>query len=259
MELNVWEYITLPTTKIQYEHDSEWYDDNWDNINNYSDSIGNMIKFKIESRSTVLFIPSSLNVNIDKYSCLIYYPGLGESSMSSFFNNTNWRYIANKNKFIVLYAEGTSFNNDKRKGFNIIDPEKDFLYTEKIISVLYEYAPNIEQLYFVGYSNGSMMGCRLAQKYGSKLFVAGCIIMGGLGKNSEEVSKIENIPHKMRLLIITGENDPYKKSCEDAADYFFSHNYIIKLEIIPNTEHIYPIDLESKIWDYLILNKYSSR
>jgi len=78
--------------------------------------------------------------------------------------------------------------------------------------------------------------------------------MGGLGKNSAEVSISPSdckSLYPMPLLIITGELDPYNSACVDANIYFRKNNFDTYLKIIPGTDYVYPIELEQERWNFL--------
>jgi len=251
LKMNVWDYMELSSTKDP-EKTPEWYEANWHNINTFVDENGKMFRDHVVEREYIIYIPNTLNVD-EPSTCLIYYHGLGESAIHAFFNATGWKDISNKNNCIVLYLDGEKTATDNRRGFDLKNSEIEYSCLENVINdLLKKYVRALGKTYVVGYSNGSMMTCKLVQKYGSKLFAAGCIVMGGLGKDSKEVQKIPNLTSKIPLLIVTGDEDPYKQGCEDAYQYFLSENFNVKLEVLKDTDHTYPINFEQQIWNFLI-------
>lgn len=219
--------------------------------NFYQDSYGKTFSVNVCDRYAVVHIPNNL---IEPMPLLLFYHGLGDHPWHMAINGTNWRVLADKYKFILVFAAGTNCGavHDRRCGFNIKNPKTDFCYTKQLLDIIKKmYNIDNTKIYTVGYSNGAIFSSILAQKYGSKLFKSMVNIMGGFGYEHSEVSDI-GIVNPLPILFVTGTDDPYSDGCTYAHDFFLTKDYDSSVKILPDHDHTYPIDEETHIWAYLV-------
>lgn len=214
----------------------------------YFDDNGTTFSVNINDRYVVVHAPNDLP---SKFSLVLFYHGLGDYAWDMAINKTNWRQLANQNKFIIVFVSGTNCGatHDRRCGFNIKNPDNELIHMEKVLEEMHKLY-NINKTYYIGFSNGAIFSSIVAQKYGNKLFTAMVNIMGGFGHNCLEVSDM-NISNPLPILFITGTLDEYKDSCIYAHNFFESKKYNSMLKILPNHDHTYPVGEEGNIWLFL--------
>ena len=160
---DIWEYLGSAQTPNKYTKSVkdilDWYGRKkiYD-MDFHENKFGSAIKVTINNRYMIVY--KSMSLNLDKYPCLIYFHGLGQSAWEAVFDDTNWKLLSNKNNFIVVYAMGTACgsNIDKRNGFNIKNPKEEYVYVKDMIKELINnFDVDPSKIYLVGFSNGSMM------------------------------------------------------------------------------------------------------
>ena len=220
----------------------------------YEDELGRAYTVELKGdRMCVVHEPSSIDKSLDKvYPCVFFFHGLGNWAWTCALKKTIWREVSTKNKFYVVFAQGTDCGSliDKSNGFNVKYPEEDFEYLKGLISYIKNnYQIDSNRLYYAGYSNGAIFSSLVAQEFGSDIFAAISNSMGGFGKESKEVKQYK-IFKPLPIYIITGDNDDYKESCVFTKEFFEKNGFIVKIDIIPNKSHSYPKGKEKEIWDF---------
>jgi len=206
-----------------------------DNI--FQDENGTTTNIPINDRTMILHVPNNLP---EKYNLVLFFHGLGDHPWDMALNQTKWRELSNKYKFIIALACGTNCGeyHDRRCGFNVKNPEHDLKYMNDMIKIIWN-DHNINDIYYVGFSNGGIFSSIVAQKYGGKIFKKIINIMGGFGKNNLEVCDMKEY-NPCSMLFVTGTKDDYMTSCEFACDFFKNKGYDVNIKILQDVGHVYP-------------------
>jgi predicted esterase len=196
-----------------------------------------------------LMSPESTSVPL-----VLFFHGLGSHPWKVALHGTGWRRMAHQYGSIVAFAVGTDCGSrsDKRCGFRVRESEPDIVYVRAMIDRVREIrSVDATRIYAVGHSNGAIFSSVLAQQLGSSLFAAMVNVMGGFGKEGQEVlPKAADKP--LPLLFITGTDDAYKKGCECAHHFFASHGYASSIKILDGVGHKYPQGNEEEhMWSFL--------
>jgi len=254
-DFDVFEYIT-PVKNIFIEED-EFYDITHNELlkikqimdkGNYNDDYGTTFSIIINDRYIVIHDPI---ITDNKLTLILFYHGLGDHAWDMALNKTNWRKIASREKFIIVFVSGTNCGAiyDKRCGFNIKNYDAELKHMEDILKKINNLY-SIDNVHYIGFSNGGIFSSIVAQKYGNKIFSSIINLMGGFGHKNSEVLDMQ-IYNPLPILFISGTNDEYLDSCIYAHEFFKINKYNATIKILPNRDHTYPIDEEENIWMYI--------
>ncbi|AVK76398.1 Abhydrolase incomplete domain containing protein [Pandoravirus neocaledonia] len=208
-----------------------------------------------ENRIVLVHTPHRL-LSADSTSAplVFFFHGLGSHPWKVALHGTGWRRMAHDYGFIVAFAVGTDCGSqsDKRCGFRVRDSERDIAYVRAAIDRVRKIrSVDATRIYGVGHSNGAIFSSVLAQRLGGSVFAAMVNVMGGFGKNGQEVLPVA-ADKPLPLLFVTGTHDAYKEGCECAHRFFAARGYASSIRVLDGVEHKYPRgDEEERMWSFL--------
>lgn len=179
-----------------------------------------VIEFNGISRTTYIYIPSRLTIDLQTSLVLVLHGGGGSGSRMP--TKTSFSQIAEREKFIVAYPTGTNattglegegdntWNDTLFEGAGAQRPD-DVAYLNALAAKLkLLYRPVVDHIFLCGHSNGGMMTYAAGAANPSGLLTALGVVSGTVGgqKNSSSTLQTVDIPlGPLPLIIIHGRQD----------------------------------------------------
>lgn len=181
-------------------------------------------------RAYILYVPETYVEN--KMMPLVFnYHGYG-SNAKKFMSIVDFRLIADEEGFILVYPQGTIFNDYTHwniGGWTIGSTADDVGFTEIMIDdISARYAIDLKRIYAVGHSNGGyfsyVLACQLSNKIAAIASMAGPMTYETFADCAPE----RPIP----ILHFHGDTDPsvryegdfYTHSVQEVLDFWIEHN-----------------------------------
>jgi predicted esterase len=218
----------------------------------------------LKNRYYLHTIPNYTNKN----DLILFYHGSRDIAWTQALEYTNLVNKAKENNYIVVYGQSSGIINKpiihKYYGYasfgelyweirdNNEQFEEDLLYTELIIDMMKRKC-DINNIYFIGHSNGGVFALLLAL-YMPNTFTKIVSHMGGIGYDPYfylNFNILKDTDRKTPILFYTGENDIHRKPCEAAYEIFTGENFAADIYIEPNISHLYLNTCEAYILDWL--------
>ena len=190
-----------------------------------------------ETRDYLIHIPNSYDTN-SSFALVLNFHGFGDRA-SEFMNETDMRLLAESDKFILVYPQGSSLHGSSHWNACPIGGDNksnanDFAFIENIIDeISSQYNIDMERIYAVGYSNGGMMAYGLAN-YKSDLIAAVASVSGAM------LDCIGTTNHPMPVIHLHGTSDsviPYNgnndwNSVQNTLNHWINFNNTKKNPVI---------------------------
>jgi predicted esterase len=203
--------------------------------------------------------------NKEQHDLILFYHGSRDIAWTQVLEYTNLKHT----KYIIAFgqASGTihkpeihphygyaSFGeifweiNDSEQQF-----DEDLLYTKAIVNDMKDQY-NINNVYFIGHSNGGVFALLLAL-YTPNMFKGIVSHAGGIGYDPRfylDFKLLKSTDNKTPLLFYTGENDLHRFPCEAAHNIFLGKHFpIVDIFIEKDMKHEYKSSCESYMLNWL--------
>jgi polyhydroxybutyrate depolymerase len=157
------------------------------------------------ARSFIVYIPESSN-KTDKLPLVFVLHG-GSGSAESMLKLADFRALATKEKFILVYPDGIekSWNDGRPTSANVKGIDDVAFFSEMCDYLTENYPVSKSKIYVTGMSNGGFMASRLACELSNKI-AAFAVVAGSMEANTIAVNCKPSMP--VAAIYIQGTQDP---------------------------------------------------
>ena len=161
------------------------------------------------TREFILYIPSTYNSS-DTMPLMLNFHGWTMSA-SNQMNMSDMRALAESEKFILVYPQGTKFKNKfygsthwNVGSWTTGSVSDDIGFVEKLIDHMYvNYNIDLERIYACGYSNGGFFSHELACNLSNKIAAIGAVSANMSTRTKDNC----NPSHPTPVITVSGTND----------------------------------------------------
>jgi predicted esterase len=251
---------------------------NEENVENIHGEMIKRIFISMDSGIKRFFLIRQPKKTQSKYKCLIYYHGSRGTAWEQVLKITTFHINPLYDDFYLVYGQcdiqnitepfiHSAYNHpcfgeiyweirDFTPGFS-----EDLEYTKLLVEKLRNDHTDIEDIYFIGHSNGGVFALLMAL-YLPNAFKGIVSHQGGLGFDPlyylpfeilDDLKEDETPKQRVPILLYTGEFDIHREVCEQAALLFRNEGFHrVDLFIEEGATHHYDPSCEKYLYDWLL-------
>lgn len=195
------------------------------------------------TREFILYIPSSYN-STDTVPLMLNFHGWTMSA-SDQMNLSDMRALAESEKFILVYPQGTKFRNRfygsthwNVGSWTTGSTSDDIGFVDKLIDHMsVNYNIDLERIYACGYSNGGFFSHELACNLSNKIAAIGAVSANMSTRTKDNC----NPSHPIPVVTVSGTNDNEVSYDGTNFEGQISHNEVLNYWINYNQTDVSPI------------------
>ena len=191
------------------------------------------------TRKFILYIPSTYNSS-DTLPLMLNFHGWTMSA-SNQMNMSDMRALAESEKFILVYPQGTKFKNSffgpthwNVGSWTTGSTSEDIEFVDKLIEHMSDnYNIDLERIYACGYSNGGFFSHELACNLSNKIAAIGAVSANMSTRTKDNC----NPSHPTAVITVSGTNDHEVSYDGTNFEGQISHNEVLNYWVNFNQTH----------------------